>query len=354
MSSGMDTEQRIAARIKQGLLGRWYVIAKSGDVHPGKPCRVRALSRELVLWRGADGHVRCVEDRCPHRGARLSRGAIVGDDISCRYHGVTVNGDGKVVDVPAITNCPLQGRKAVTSYAVRELSDGIFAYFPSAQHPEPRELDLPHELASDEYATFLCSAPWSCNYHYVLDNLVDPMHGIYLHADTFTLGEGIRQDTVRLQETPQGFIANRVGQQGVNLDWVEAVVHGSMIYNRVIIPYPPAGGPGGPMIVIPCVTPVDESTCRLFFWRTRKVSDLEREVWRFVFRALFESRHWYVLEQDRDILVSLPDDARAHEHLYQHDVGVARIRRLIEKHAKDQIEIEDQGAALATSSIARR
>ncbi|WP_228270773.1 DHHA1 domain-containing protein, partial [Acinetobacter nosocomialis] len=41
-----------------------------------------------------------------------------------------------------------------------------------------------------------------------------------------------------------------------------------------------------------------------------------------------------VLEQDRIILENLAPNARAREFLYQHDVGLARLRRLMKKEAE--------------------
>ncbi len=69
-------KDRIEERLSAGVLGQWYVVAKSVQVKPGKPHGVRALGRHLVLWRDAAGKVHCLEDYCPHRGARLSRGEI--------------------------------------------------------------------------------------------------------------------------------------------------------------------------------------------------------------------------------------------------------------------------------------
>jgi hypothetical protein len=85
---------------------------------------------------------------------------------------------------------------------------------------------------------------------------------------------------------------------------------------------------------------VDELHSRIFFWRTRKVSGVEREIWRFLFRSTFEARHWTVLEQDREMLSSIPDDARARELLYQHDGGVVRIRDTLAQQARRQMEAE--------------
>ena len=245
-----DFKQRVEERLNQGLLGQWYVVAKSADVPFGKTLPIKVLGQRLVLWRGSDG-VHCLEDYCPHRGARLSRGEVLGTQIACRYHGVSLDGDGRIIQVPAMPECSLEGRKAAMSFIVREACDAIFAYFPSLEKPEPDDLELPYELERDDYERFLVTAPWGCNYRYALDNIADPMHGCYLHADTFTLAYGAKQDLMQIEETQDGFIIGRVGQRGANFDWTEVVTDNSAFYCRLDIPYPQAGGPGGPMRFLP-------------------------------------------------------------------------------------------------------
>src|SRR5579863_908172 len=117
---------RVEQRVNSGLLGQWYVVAKSVEIARDKPLAVKALGRNLVLWRAADGKLHCLDDRCPHRGAPLSRGEILGNDIACRYHGVTLDGTGKVLRVPAMANCALEGRQGAEAYATREVNDGVF------------------------------------------------------------------------------------------------------------------------------------------------------------------------------------------------------------------------------------
>ena len=340
-----DVKERVEARVNQGLLGHWYVIGKSADVAIQSVHPIKALGADLVLWRDADGRLHCLEDRCPHRGARLSHGIVREAGISCRYHGVTVDGTGVIAEVPALGKCGLEGRAAVKSYPVREVSDGIFAYFPSVEHPEPRDFELPVEITRDP--AFLCTALWPCNYRYAVENLADPMHGIYLHSDTFTLAHGARQDTVDVEQTAHGFIVRRVQQQGINFDWVEIIARSPILHARVVIPYPKAGGPGPPMTVICFVTPIDEGACRIFFWRTRKLEGIARETWRFLFRTTFEGRHWAVLEQDREMLGAMHPDARNRELLYQHDAGVVRMRRYLSQEARRQIEAEDRIGAVS-------
>ena len=228
---------------------------------------------------------------------------------------------------------------------VTEANDAVFVYVPSLSQPEAPPLALPPEFTDPAWTGFLCTSVWGTNYRYALDNLADPMHGCYLHSESFTLAYGSKQDLMQLDKTEKGFHVTRVGQVGDNFDWSEFVVEPGNVYCFLDIPYPPAAGPGGNMRIIGFCTPVDATTCKVFFWRMRKVQGLARESWRFLYRAALEERHWNVLEQDRVMLEGMPDDARKREMLYQHDLGVSRIRQILTKAAKEQIEAELAQAA---------
>src|SRR5262249_62176725 len=49
----------------------------------------------LVLFRDAEGMVRALEDRCPHRGVPLSLGTCERGRLVCAYHGMQADGDGR-------------------------------------------------------------------------------------------------------------------------------------------------------------------------------------------------------------------------------------------------------------------
>jgi phenylpropionate dioxygenase-like ring-hydroxylating dioxygenase large terminal subunit len=341
MNPKLDMRDRIEDRINQGLLGRWYVAAKSVQVKANAPFGTQLLGRKIVLWRDTAGKAHALEDFCPHRGAPLSRGEVHEGNIACRYHGITLDGSGTILRVPAMPECILEGRRATESYAVTESCDAVFVYMPSAEQPTAPPLVLPPEFTDPAWTGFNCSSAWNCNYRYALDNLADPMHGCYLHANSFTLAFGAKQDLMKLSKMDDGFLVSRVAQVGENFDWTEMIVRDDTLYCRLDIPYPPGGGPGGPFRIIGFTTPVDERTCRVYFWRMRKVEGIAREAWRFLYRSTFEGRHWQVLEQDREMLEHLPDDARKREMLYQHDVGVSRLRVMLKQSARSQIEAED-------------
>lgn len=333
---GLSLEEQVEKRLNLGLRNVWHPVQPSWGVGDA-PVGITRLGENIVLWRDQDGKVHALEDRCPHRGARLSMGWNLGDRVACWYHGVEVNGNGTVDRVPAIANCPMEGKTCVKSYPVQESNGAIFLYFGDEAHPEPCELVLPEELASPEYSSFLCTSHWKVNYRYAIDNVMDPMHGAYLHAVSHSMAEGDKSADMQIRKTKTGLVFEKVGQRDVNFDWVEWGESGSY-WMRLSIPYQKKFGPGGSFGIVGFATPMDEDNCMVFFWRTRKVSDWQRNVWRFLYRNRLEGLHWAVLEQDRVVLESMAPNAREQEFLYQHDVGMAQIRRRLEREARRQVE----------------
>jgi phenylpropionate dioxygenase-like ring-hydroxylating dioxygenase large terminal subunit len=331
--SAADLTARI---LDTGILDLWYPVAPSWQVG-NAPIGITRLDQRIVLWRDAEGRVHALEDRCPHRGARLSLGWNLGDRVACWYHGVEVDGNGTVCNVPAVKACPMQGEQRVRSYPVQERCGAVFLWFGVDPKGQPAELKLPEQLEGDEWSQFLCMSNWKVNYRYAIDNVMDPMHGAYLHATSHSMAEGDKQAEMRVRKTPTGLIFEKVGQQGVNFDWVELGDTGAM-WLRLSIPYRKRYGPGGPFFIVGFATPVDATHCQVYFWRARKVQGWQRSAWRFLYKNRLEGLHWAVLEQDQFVLESLPADAREREFLYDHDVGLARVRRMLEKRASEQAQ----------------
>ena len=336
MTDNTVTEEAIKARVALGPLNRWWPVVASWMV-TDTPLGLTRLGEKIVLWRDKDDSVHCVEDRCPHRGARLSMGWNLGDRIACWYHGVEVGGDGVVKDVPAVGECPLVGEKCIKSYPVFEHMGGIFAWFGDELHEEAGEFDMPEEFVSDEWGAMLCTAHWNCNWTYAVDNVMDPMHGAYLHAVSHSMAEGDLEAKMQIDKTDTGFIFGKSDQRDVNFDWIEWADTGAFWLRVSPLPYRQAAGPGGNFGIIGFVTPIDEENCRVFFWRTRKVQGWQRDAWKFMYRHKLETLHWDVLEQDRVVLSGMEPDARDHEFLYQHDTGLARTRRELAKEAEKQL-----------------
>jgi hypothetical protein len=175
---------------------------------------------------------------------------------------------------------------------------------------------------------------------------MDPMHGAYLHAVSHSMAEGDKTAVMEARDTEHGFIFAKTNQSGVNFDWTEFGATGAH-WLRLAIPYGKSAGPGGAFTIVGMVTPVDSESCRVFFWRCRKVSGWQRDAWKFLYRTRLEKLHWDVLEQDRHVLEGMAgNDGR--EMLYAHDAGLVRLRQLMKREAASQIDAEQASVAAAS------
>lgn len=79
----------------------WVPIALGRDVPVGVTRAVILEGAERVVWRAMDGSVQVWEDRCPHRGMRLSLGFVRGNSLACLYHGWEYAAASHCVRIPA-------------------------------------------------------------------------------------------------------------------------------------------------------------------------------------------------------------------------------------------------------------
>ncbi len=345
-----QVDERAQAILATGLYDRWYGICPADRI-ADRPVALKRWGRDLVAWRDRGGALHLQDDRCPHRGARLSLARHDGDRLSCVYHGAQILGDGTVAAIPGEPGCALVGTRAVRGYPVREHRGAVYAWYGSDPEAPPADFTPPERLTDAAYRAILCYAEWRCPYRFLIDNNMDPMHGAYLHTTAHSMQQGSRQAAFRTRDTGTGFVFEKTGQKDLNFDWSEW-------YDRdfqavcLEIPYPATGGPGGNFGIVFHVTPIDESTSACFFWRHRKVSGWQADVWRFLYRTRLEERHWHVLEQDRLVMETMAADADAREHLYSHDLGLTRVRGLMAREALQQARAlaARQGAAVAETA----
>jgi nitrite reductase (NADH) small subunit len=67
-------------------LARWVRVASENDVSVGNSKGVSVEGKEIGLFNVA-GEFYAMDNLCPHRGAPLSDGRMVGAQIVCPWHG---------------------------------------------------------------------------------------------------------------------------------------------------------------------------------------------------------------------------------------------------------------------------
>jgi nitrite reductase/ring-hydroxylating ferredoxin subunit len=105
----------------------WVALCLSDDLEPGTSTGAIVAERECVLWRDTAGKAHVWEDRCPHRGMRLSFGFVRGDRIACLYHGWRYDTAGQCRAVPAHPDLDVPKTIRVRTYPMQEACGLIWA-----------------------------------------------------------------------------------------------------------------------------------------------------------------------------------------------------------------------------------
>ena len=107
---------------KPVLPKNWVAVGFSQDLEKGQINIVIIEELELVIWRDHKGQAHAWDNRCPHRGTRLSLGFVRGNQLACLYHGWQFGGDGQCVYTPSIPDStPPKSLKAHTHRCVEFL-----------------------------------------------------------------------------------------------------------------------------------------------------------------------------------------------------------------------------------------
>lgn len=124
------------------ILNQWYVICRPTDVPRKKPVGMRRLGVDLVLFRDETGRIVCMEDRCAHKGAKLSLGRVTKEGrIACGYHGFEYESDGECVAIPALgENARIPKGMCTKTYRIAEKYQLIWFWYgddrPTEELPE--------------------------------------------------------------------------------------------------------------------------------------------------------------------------------------------------------------------------
>jgi len=188
----------------------WYAAAYTDEVGDA-PFARQLLGEYVVIFRTSDGAVHALEDRCPHRFAPLSMGAVIEDQIQCPYHGLRFGTDGACAYNPHYAALPKAA--SVKAYPLIERYGMIWIWMGDGEADEGK---LPADFAFLENPKFKAVKGYlkvSGNYQLVVDNLLDLTHAPYLHPafaiPGISVEERLKRTTTELVRNPERVIAKR-------------------------------------------------------------------------------------------------------------------------------------------------
>ena len=202
----------------------WFAVAHADDLAAGGMIRRRYFDRELLLYRGASGIAAVTDAFCPHLGANLGQGKVVGDRIVCPFHGWEFDADGHVAAIPYCEKMPGRAQKgaALRAYPTVERNHMIYAWY----HPEGAaplwEVEAMPQAGEGDWA-MAKQVEWTVKTvpQELMENVADPIHFLYVHG-TKTLPEAtIKYEGLSYysrqnadMQTPKGIVPGSIEIQG--------------------------------------------------------------------------------------------------------------------------------------------
>ena len=162
------------------LKNAWYVAAWDTEVGTGQLLARRLLGTDVLLYRGENGKIVALQDRCCHRLAPLSHGQIEGNCVRCMYHGLVFDPSGSCVEIPGQDRISPKSR--VRSFPVAEVDHLIWIWMGEPERADERNIPDTHwhdcEGWSAERGNY---SRFRANFLLIADNLLDFSHLAFVH-----------------------------------------------------------------------------------------------------------------------------------------------------------------------------
>ena len=293
----------------------WHAIADAGELRPGKPLGLQRFGEDWVLWRDAAGTAIAMQDRCPHRAAKLSLGAVAQGQIRCPYHGIAFDGQGTCTLVPELGR-PAPGLRVAT-VPLREANGFLWAWIGGGAEPAGSPPWL-----GDLGSGFACTRQhetWPIHYSRWIENELDIAHLPFVHARTIGRGGNPRAQS-RFDFSPEGIRIlldkDSPGANGAAIDFLYPNLWRLSVSKR--------------MHLVMAFVPIAEDCTKAY---VRTYHDFARTP---ILRALIEpALRWLnnrVLGEDRRVVLSQEMPASSGERaeiLFRQDTAIHHFRSLV-------------------------
>lgn len=203
----------------------WYPICLSSDVARGAIVRRPFLDGRVVVFRGEDGVAQVTSAYCPHLGADLSHGCVVGTRVRCALHAWEFERGGACVKTGM--GEPAPPNAALFCYPTMERYGIVWAF-----NGESPRFSLPDLVYPDESLVFKAILhpetvnvdPWVC-----CTNPVDFQHLQALHGMVFDASPA---EQVEWTEHSLGYRIGASVPSGDRIDFDVAVI-GNNIFRQI-------------------------------------------------------------------------------------------------------------------------
>lgn len=154
---------------------------EASDTGRGILLQTKLLGTELVIAK-LESVVIAMNNRCPHRSAKLHLGWNCGDSIQCPYHGWKYGADGVCVEIPALPNEPIPPNAKTTTYDCEVKYELVWVRLDGSAGTEIPRHDAYNDL---EFKCVLGqSYNWKTHSARRVENYTDLAHFPFIHPKT--------------------------------------------------------------------------------------------------------------------------------------------------------------------------
>lgn len=283
----------------------WYVGSTSAQLKANRPISVVIMETRIVLWRKKDGNVAALRDRCSHRNAFLSKGAIKKDCIKCPYHGWTFDAQGNCVNVPSEgSEGKAFSNRNVEKFPVIEQEGLIWIWMGKEKKPDPKKQPFPMPFYNTKgWKTYYMVTPFENGVTNLVENFMDVPHTVFVHQGWFR--DRSRKKVQAIVERTEDSVLVTYDQKSDSIGFADRILnpkklpmyHTDNFYmpNNTRVDYVYGDSERG-FVITSSSTPVSEfksmvftcisyslgvlqSTARLWFpWYTRQVIEQDVEI----------------------------------------------------------------------------
>lgn len=156
----------------QQVAQSWYAIDRAAAFKPGQVKAYTVLLRRVVIFCDEHGELHALDAACPHLGADLGQGKVVGASLRCAMHHWRFDGDGHCTGAPGYDAPPARCARAYPT----QVRFGLIWIF---NGPSPL-FELP-DLDDSWLAFYLPPQLIKAHPHLVIGNGLDADHVQGLH-----------------------------------------------------------------------------------------------------------------------------------------------------------------------------
>jgi len=160
----------------------WYAVEFSKNVRDGQAIEVEFQGTSVAVFRGEDGALGAIENRCAHRQVKLSDGEVHGCQLMCRYHGWTYDADGCLTGIAHDVDSTTFPKVRLRRYPVAEKYGLIFVFFGDPALLPERPLPRVEVLeGSEPWFVVPIDFTMACHPTAYVNNVMDSTHVASLH-----------------------------------------------------------------------------------------------------------------------------------------------------------------------------